>query len=69
MIDQDRTSHFVRCVCRYKGEAFFNAHNNEIADIIFHAINNWKPGTTSCGMDHNDLAWHTIVQMIKDIEQ
>ena len=62
----DRASHFVECVRNYKGQAFCDKYNNEIADIIFHAITNWQFPATSCGLDHNDLAWRTIVDMLEE---
>ena len=63
----NRASHFVECVRNYKGQEFCDQHNNDIADIIFHAITNCKYPTTSCGLDHDDLAWKTIVSMLDDL--
>ena len=51
------------------GSEFCDRHSNEIADIIFHAITNFVHPTTSCGKDHNQLAWDYIILHVKELDR
>ena len=62
-----RATRFVERTRMEYGADFCDHHSNDIADIIFHAVTNFVYPTTSCGKDHNEMAWDYIMLHVRDL--
>ena len=62
-----RATRFVERTRMEYGVDFCDHYSDDIADIIFYAVNNFVYPTHLGDKDHNQLAWQYIVDNVRDL--